>query len=153
MLTANDIMTSNPITIRVDADVTLAASLLMEHGFNGLPVLDGANKLVGVICQSDLIAQQKKLKLPSVFTLLDGLIPLGPAHELDREIEKITAVKVKQAMTANPITVTPETSIEDVATLMADKRLHTLPVVDGGVLVGVLGMADVLRTLAPKSKA
>ena len=51
-------------------------------------------------------------------------------------------------MTPDPITVDPETSIEELATLMVDKNFHTLPVVDKGKLVGIVGKEDILRTIA-----
>ena len=83
MLTAKDIMTKDPITVSPDTELTYAAKLLLDEGMNGLPVLDAQGKLVGIICQSDLIAQQKRLPIPSIFTLLDGFIrPLQNFHLL-----------------------------------------------------------------------
>ena len=84
---------------------------------------------------------------PSLFTLLDGYIPLTSSKRLDKEVEKISATKVAEAMTAKPVTVDPDTDIEKVAALMVEKSYHTLPVVDAGKLVGILGKEDVLRTL------
>ena len=55
--------------------------------------------------------------------------------------------KVADAMTLDPVTVNPETGIEHVAALMVEKNYHTLPVVDGGKLVGIVGKEDILRTL------
>ena len=102
---------------------------------------------MGILCQSDLIAQQKSIPIPSLFTLLDGYIPLNLLNRLDREVEKIVATKVANAMTPDPITVNSDTDIEKVAGLMVEKNYHTLPVVDGGKLVGIVGKEDVLRTL------
>jgi CBS domain-containing protein len=66
---------------------------------------------------------------------------------MDKEVEKIAATKVGEAMTRNPVTVDPATDIEKIAALMVEKNYHTLPVVDGGELVGILGKEDVLKTL------
>jgi CBS domain-containing protein len=52
-------------------------------------------------------------------------------------------------MTPNPVTVLPDASIETVAALMVDKNYHTIPVVDKGKLVGIVGKVDVLRTIMP----
>lgn len=152
MLTAKDIMTRDPITVSPDTELLNAARLLLEEGVNGLPVLDAQGKLVGIICQSDLIAQQKRLPIPSIFTLLDGFIPLTSMKHLEKAIKKISGTTVADAMTPNPVTVRPETSIEDVAGLMVDNNFHTLPVVEEGRLVGVVGKEDVLRTLVTDSK-
>ena len=149
MLKAKDIMTTDPLVLSPDDDVTGAAQIMIEKRINGLPVVDKDGKLIGVLCQSDLIMQQKTINLPSVFTLLDGFIPLSPAHGLEKEMRKIAALTVGRAMTPNPKAVEPETDVEEIATLMVKKKFHTLPVVDKGRLVGVIGKEDILRTILP----
>ena len=147
MLHAKDIMTPNPVTVRPEIDILQAARLLLEKGYNGLPVVDAQGVLKGVLCQSDLISQQKRLKLPSLFTLLDGFFPISSTDAFERELKRMTATTVADAMSDEPVWVTPDTSIEDVATLMVDRKLHTLPVLDNGKLVGIIGKEDVLRAL------
>ncbi|THB64182.1 MAG: CBS domain-containing protein [Desulfovibrio sp.] len=146
---AQDIMTPDVVTVTPETDILEAAKLMLEGHFNGLPVVDGSGALKGVICQSDLITQQKRLNLPSVFTLLDSFIPLSSTSAFEQEVKKMTATTVGQAMTEDVVTVEPSTTVEEVATLMVDKKLHTLPVVDGGSLVGVIGKEDVLQVLLP----
>lgn len=147
MMTVKDIMTREPITVTQDTPITEAAKLLLDRRINGLPVVDSQGRLAGIICQSDLVTQQKKFPIPTLFTLLDGLIPLQSIKSLDREVKKITATTVGEAMTADPVAVTSDMTIDEVASLMVDKKFHTLPVVDGKALVGVVGKEDVLRTL------
>ena len=147
MIQAKDIMTREIITVSPETEITQAANLLLEKRINGVPVINDAGELVGILCQSDLIAQQKNIPIPSLFTLLDGYIPLTTSKRMDKEVEKIVATRVAEAMTANPVTVEPKTEIEKVATLMVEKNYHTLPVLDAGKLVGILGKEDVLRTL------
>jgi CBS domain-containing protein len=152
MLTAKDIMTTDPITVAPNTDIIQAAGIMLEGHFNGLPVVDDKGTLVGVICRTDLISQQKTLNLPSVFTLLDGFIPImGSSDAMEKEMEKIAATSVSQAMTPDPVTVTPDTTIEEIATMMVDKKAHTLPVLDGGKLIGVIGKEDILLTLVPNA--
>ncbi|WP_272699895.1 CBS domain-containing protein [Desulfovibrio sp. Fe33] len=146
MLTAKDIMTTECITFTPETDITVAARTLLEKKINGAPVMEG-DEVVGVLCQSDLVAQQKKVTLPSFFTLLDGVFPLSSHDELEREMTKVAALKVGDAMTPAPTFVHPDTSIEDVATMMANEKLYTLPVVENGKLKGVVGKEDVLKTL------
>jgi CBS-domain-containing membrane protein len=110
-------------------------------------VTDETGKLVGILCQSDLIAQQKKLPIPSFFTFLNGLIPMTSMKQIKKQVQKITATTVAQAMTKNPVTVQPDTDIEEVAALMVDNNFHTIPVMDEGKLVGIVGKEDILRTL------
>ncbi|MBW2339741.1 MAG: CBS domain-containing protein, partial [Deltaproteobacteria bacterium] len=101
----------------------------------------------------DLIAQQKRLPIPSIFTLLDGFIPLASMKHFEKAVQKIAATTVADAMTPNPVTVQTDTGIEELASLMVDKNFHTLPVVDEGKLVGVVGKEDVLKTLTSGSES
>lgn len=152
MLKARDIMCRNVVTVSPESGIAETVAILLEKRVNGLPVVDRKGRLQGIICQSDLIAQQKRVPIPSVFALLGGLIPLQSPRDLEREVEKIAAIRVAQAMTPNPVTVTPETSLEEVATLMVEKKYHTLPVVEDGKLVGIIGKEDVLKTLMAKKE-
>jgi CBS-domain-containing membrane protein len=148
MLTAQDIMTTHVITVNPETEIIQAAKLLLENHFNGLPVLNKDDKLIGIICQSDLVVQQKSIPVPTLLTFLDGFISLTSTKKIENEMKKIAAITVNDAMTSRPITVKPDTSIEAIASLMVDKNLHTLPVVDDNDnLVGILGKEDILRSL------
>ena len=147
MLKVKDIMTREVISVSPETEIANAAKILLEKRINGLPVIDASGRLVGILCQSDLVAQQKSIPIPSVFTLLESYIPLTSIKRIDKEVEKIAALTVKQAMTPNPVTVGPETDIADVAKLMVDKKYHTLPVMEGDKVIGIVGKEDVLKTL------
>ena len=153
MLTAKDIMKKDLVTVSPETHVTEAAKVLLEKHVNGLPVVDANGRLVGILCQSDLVAQQMKMPMPSVFNLLDGLIPIGSSASLEKEVRKIAAIKVSEAMTPHPVTVGPETGLEEIATLMVSKKFHSLPVLEHGKLVGIIGKEDVLRTLIGREPA
>jgi CBS domain-containing protein len=152
MLTAKEIMTKEIITVASDVEIVKAAKILLEEGINGLPVVV-EGKLVGILCQSDLVAQQTKLPIPSIFTLLDGFIPLRSTKHFEKAFKKIAATTVADAMTPNPVTVHPDTTIEELASIMLDKKFHTIPVVDEGELVGIVGKEDILKTLMPETKS
>ena len=152
MITVRDIMTNELITVTQDMDIAGAAKILLDNRINGVPVVDDSGQLVGILCQSDLITQQKKLPVPTLFTFLDGLIRLTSMKQLEKQVGKIAALTVSEAMTPNPVTVRPDTSLETVAALMVDSNFHTLPVIEDSNLVGVIGKVDVLRTLLPTSE-
>ncbi len=147
MTQAKDLMAKNVLTVTPDTSISQAADLLLQYHVNGMPVVDEENKLVGIICQSDIITQQKNLPLPSIFTLLDGIIPLTSMSNMEKEVQKMAATKVSEAMTQDPVSVAPDTELEDMAEIMVTKNYHTLPVVEEGKLVGVIGKEDVLKTL------
>ncbi len=147
MIQVNEIMAQKVITVKPDMEISEVTKILLDNHINGVPVVDDDGNLVGIICQSDLIAQQKKLPIPSLFTLLDGFIHLSSMKQIEKEVQKIAAITVEDAMTKDVITVSPDTGIEAVAGLMVDSSFHTLPVVEDGKLVGILGKEDVLRTI------
>ena len=152
MLIVQDIMTRDLITVSPETDIIEAAKLLLENHINGVPVIDETGKLVGILCQSDLVVQQKKLPIPSFFSFLDGIINLSSMKQIQKQVEKIAATVVAEAMTPNPISVQPDMSIKVVAALMVENHFHTIPVVDEGKLVGIVGKEDILRTLLPGSE-
>lgn len=143
----SEIMTKDVITVSLQTKITQAAALLLDNHINGLPVVDQENNLLGIICQSDIITQQKKLPLPTIFTLLDGIIPLSSFSHLEKEVQKMSATTVEQAMTPDPVCVGPDAELEEVAEIMVSKNYHTIPVIQAGKLVGVVGKEDVLKTL------
>ncbi len=143
----SEIMTKDVITVSPQTKITQAAALLLDNHINGLPVVDQENNLLGIICQSDIITQQKKLPLPTIFTIFDGIIPLSSYSHLEKEVQKMSATTVEQAMTPDPVCVGPDAELEEVAEIMVSKNYHTIPVIKAGKLVGIVGKEDVLKTL------
>ena len=150
MLTARDIMTANPVTIRPETSVTEAVKILLEKRFNGLPVVDENGALLGVLCQSDLVAQQKTPETPSVFALLDGFLSFG-LKQAEKDLQKITALTAREAMTRSPVTVSPDTPLEQLASMMVKAKYYSLPVLEDGKVVGIIGKEDILRTVVGQS--
>ena len=150
MIQAKDIMTKEVKTLDPKTPIARAAQIMLEDRINGLPVVDDQGRLKGIICQHDLVIQQKALSIPSLFKILDLDEKTARQGELDKDMEKIIAITVEQAMTKDPVYVRPDTSLEVMAELMVDHHFHTLPVVENGRLVGVVGKEDVLRTLTDK---
>jgi CBS domain-containing protein len=144
-------MTREVVTVTPETQVSEIAKLLLEKHFNGVPVINGNGDLVGIICQSDLIAEQKKLPIPSVFAILDSFIPIHPMGKTEKEMQKIAAIRASDAMSPNPATVGPETGLDELAEIMVNRGFHTIPVVEGKKLVGIIGKEDVLRTLVPST--
>ncbi|MFZ5564200.1 MAG: CBS domain-containing protein [Thermodesulfobacteriota bacterium] len=148
MIRARDVMTKAVITVSPETDIAQATGILLKNHINGVPVVNKEGRLVGMLCQSDLIVQQKRLPLPSIFTFLDGVFSFSSTKALEKEVQKIAATTVADAMSAPAVSVGPDATIEEVASLMVEKHFHTIPVVDNGRLVGILGKEDVLKTLA-----
>jgi len=148
MIKAKDIMEKNVISVFPDTDITKAVEILINNHINGVPVVDEKGKIKGVLCQSDLIFQQKELPIPPILTILDGIIPLSSSKKFEKEFQKTSAIKVQQAMVTEVVTVTPETPLQEIAALMVKKHFHTIPVVENNRIAGIIGKEDVLKTLA-----
>jgi CBS domain-containing protein len=149
MIKAVDIMSKDVVTVYPDTGITKAAQVMLDNHFGGLPVVDEEGYVKGIICQSDLMVQQGKIPLPSFFVILDTAIALKSQKNIEKEVSKMAAIKVSEAMTPDPITVDPETSLEDIATLMVKHNIHTIPVLHKGKVVGIIGKEDIIRTLLP----
>lgn len=147
MKTAKDIMEEKVISITPETDISRAVEILLNNHINGVPVVDENGTLKGILCQSDLIFQQKTISLPPILTFLDGIIPLSSSKKLENEMKKVAAGTVAQAMVADPVTVGPDTPVSDIAAMMVEKHFHTIPVVQDGKLLGIVGKEDVLKTL------
>jgi CBS-domain-containing membrane protein len=147
MLTAKQIMTHKIITAGLEMDVSELAAMFWENRISGAPVVDAAGKILGIVTENDLIDQGKKVHIPTIITILDSMIFLENPAKLDKEIKKMTGTKVKDIYSAEVVTVTEDTEMAEIATIMADRSLHTLPVVRGEKLVGVIGKADIIRNI------
>jgi CBS domain-containing protein len=148
MLTAKDIMTHKVITIKESATVRELAALLFASNISGVPVVDDSGRVTGVVTESDLIFQNKKVHLPTAFALLDAFVFLERPGKMEQELKKMAGSKVSDIYTRDPVSVTPETELDELATLMAEKKIHTLPVIAAGQLMGVIGKSDIIRTIA-----
>ena len=147
MLTAKDIMTKDIISVTKQTPVSELAKLLTSNNISGAPVVDEDGKVLAVVTESDLIDQSKKLHIPTVVTILDSFFYLENPDKMEAEMKKIAATKVAEICSSSPKTVAPDTHLDEIATIMAETNIHTLPVLDDGELVGIIGKKDIIKTL------
>jgi CBS domain-containing protein len=146
---AMDIMTTNVITITPDASVQNFAALLCDHRISGVPVVDAAGALVGIVSEGDLLhrpetgterrTQRRRARW------LDSLAFEG---ELARDYVKSHSRVVGDIMTRKVITVTEETNLDEIANLLETKRIKRVPVVREGKVVGIISRDNLVRVLA-----
>ncbi len=145
-LTAREIMTKNVITVRPEDDVEKVARLLVEHQVSGLPVVDGEGKVVGIITEGDLVVQEKKVKAPAYSIILGGVIYLESLNKFFEQLKRTIAEQVDGLMTSKVHTVGPDSTVQEIATIMAEKGVNRLPVVDeAGKLLGIVTRQDVIK--------
>ncbi|CAI2718492.1 CBS domain-containing protein [Nitrospina watsonii] len=148
MLTARDIMTDKVITVQKDLTLRDLSGLFLEHRVNGFPVVDEAGTLIGVVTETDLIEQNKNLHIPTVIALFDAVIYLESDEKFEKEVKRFTGTRVDDIYQQDVKTVTPDTEMGEVAAIMANHDIHTLPVVENDSLVGVIGKVDVIRGMS-----
>ncbi|WP_445348513.1 CBS domain-containing protein [Desulforudis sp. DRI-14] len=139
-------MTTAVITVNPDDEVEKVARLLLEHHISGLPVVDEEGQLVGIITEGDLVFQEKKIRAPLYTVILGGVIYLEkPQHFID-ELKRAIARKVGELMSTKLHTVGPDASVEDIATIMVERNINRVPVVDeDNKLIGIVSRQDIIR--------
>jgi len=150
---AKDIMNREVITVSPGTSVEELGRLFIERNISGAPVVDENGDLYGIVTENDLISKEKRFHIPTIIRIFDALIPLQSDAMVEREIKKMAATTVGDICTRDVVTVDEETSLNDIATIMTEKRIHLLPVLKEGRLVGIIGKKDVIRAIAGESGA
>ena len=145
MLTASDIMTKEVITVQEDMTIEALGRIFIEKRISGAPVLDNKGKLVGVVTENDLVRKNSRLHIPTVVRIFDAFVPLGGNDRVEEEIRRISASKVSEICSRTLVTVAPDATLQDVSSLMFEKGVHLIPVLDAGRIVGIIGKIDIVR--------
>jgi CBS domain-containing protein len=148
MLQARDVMTTEVVTINPEDSIEALARLLERRNIGGVPVVEAGGRLVGVITQTDLVKRSRDLELPPAINILDLHMFLETPSGFKRRLEKMLGDTVREVMTPEPITIPPDMPVKEIAKLMDREKVHTLPVMDRGKLVGIVGKMDLIRGLA-----
>ncbi len=143
-----DIMTTEVISVSTGDSVELCAKLMQENNISGLPVLSEAGRVAGIITEGDLIRRASRIKAPGYLEILGGLIYLGSPKKFVEDLQRAMSLEAGQLMSKNVITVKPDDTIEQAATLMVEKKISRLPVIDEQErLVGILSRRDIMHSL------
>ncbi len=125
-------MTVKVVTIQPDATVLDAQKMMATHQIRHLPVIDGQDRLVGVVTDRDV----------------RSILPYDCYKDPDcsKEQEKLAGLTIKNIMTVEPLTISPSDTIQDALLLIQIKRVGAFPVVDDiGKLKGIISVRDLLR--------
>ena len=147
MLKVKDFMTKDVITISSAATVEELARLLIEHKISGVPVVNNKKELIGIVTENDLISQNKRLHIPTIIRLFDAFIVLG-SGKLEEEIKKMAAATVEEICIKKVVSITEDTPLQEVATIMSEQKIHLLPVLRNNVVVGIVGKADIVNAMS-----
>lgn len=157
-----DVMNRKVIVLRPGDSLRHAVSVFARNGISGAPVVDGQNRLVGIITEMDIL---RRLEIGSLeFGLAaappdeGGAVDTGQSElrfkPLRESLDAAAGLPVSRIMTSPVMTAHPEDQVHEKAALMVHRRIRRLPVVDArGVLVGILSRKDLVRMLDGKGPA
>jgi CBS domain-containing protein len=147
-LKVREIMTTDVVTVNPDTTVGELADILAKKKISGVPVVDGRGGVLGMVSEADIIVQDADLHFPYYVQFLEMVIYLQSVHKFEERVRKQIASKVSEIMTEDVVSVSPEESVREVATLMADRSVNRLPVIENGRLVGIVTRGDIVRAIA-----
>jgi CBS domain-containing protein len=132
---ARDVMTREVVTVGPDTSAKYAAEVMAGRGFAALPVVDDDMQLVGIVAEADVLRDR---------------LPTDPRLHMrrgDDVPETAPPLLIRGVMTAGVRTVEASSDVADIARLFIDERLRSVPVLEHGLLVGIVSRRDLLRAL------
>lgn len=145
-----DVMTRDVATLRPEQSVAGAADAMAASGYGAMPVVDDAGYLLGLLRDEDLIVSEARVHVPTFLNFLGATIPLpGQMAHLEEELHKVAGATVAEVMDDDPVTISPDDTVEELATRMQDREASHVPVVNSdGRVVGIVARGDIVRHIA-----
>ena len=136
-----DIMTGQPIAIKQDDRIGAAIDVMVERKIRHLPVVDDRGAVVGIITDRDL-------RSAALAPALEEYLTDAARKRVRRVGVTLESLRVKDAMTCNPVTAGPDMPVSQAMALMLERHVGSLPVLDNGELVGIVTDRDAVKVLA-----
>src|SRR3990170_5919519 len=120
---------------------------MVKHDLTGVPVIR-KGLLLGIVTDSDLVAQKSNIHPPKYLSALHAFISLRSNESVEKEIQKLIGSKAEDIMTSPVVTAKPSDSIDRLATKLYETRANPIPVVEDGKVVGIVSRHDLLQLIA-----
>ncbi len=135
---ASDVMKRQVVTIAEEASLYDAAQMLLQQGFNALPVTDLQGRLVGMVGLRDIL----RVPFPS------GLDRMATRYEpLEEKAKLLRQTSVKRVMAKKVVAYPPTTPVEEILAAIINRGIHPIPIVEDGHLVGIVGRHEIIRAM------
>ena len=148
---ASDLMTSPVITVGPDTAVRHIAGLLFEHRISAVPVVENG-KLIGIVSEADLL-RRHEIGTDRNARTRSWWLQLLSADRSVADYVKSHATRARDIMTKDVVSVTPDTSVSDIAALLEQRGVKRVPVVQGKHVVGIVSRSNLVQALAIKGRA
>lgn len=141
----SEIMEKEFLTVSEDWEIERLAQVFLANEKDYALVVNKEGELTGIVTETDLIFQEKRVHIPTVFTFLDSMIFLESMSKFNEEIKKISATKVKEIMSSEIVTINENKTVNDAATIMLEKDIHHLPVLRDKKPIGIVTKKVLLK--------
>lgn len=147
-LTVRDIMRRDVPPVGPDDSVAYVARVMANRRLAGVPVVaDG--EVIGIITEADLVQREADVDAPTPVPFLDAIFVADAGHLYEDEVRRALAVNARMLMSSPVTNIRDDATLSEVATVMVDRHMKVLPVLDGrNQLVGVVTRADLVRVIA-----
>lgn len=146
---AKDFMEKYVFSVPPEITVHELIRLFVSHNVSAIPVVDGDDTLLGIVSEGDLLYKKVRPYIPQHIDVLGGTLYYCGYGRYEKSFKKMLATKASEIMTKETICVRPDTEMSVITTLMVDKHLKTVPVVnERNKLVGMITRHDILTVLA-----
>lgn len=145
-MNVGDIMTVDVQTVSPDSQVSEIARTVARTAAPVIPVVASDGQVLGAVSQFDLVAKHARVHVPRYLGILGGIIPLD-THRTGEELRKVLGVTASDLMSTGVPSVTPDTDIDDAASMMVEEKAEALLVLEGNRLAGLLTHLDIIRLL------
>lgn len=147
-LTAADIMPKGVPPVAPNASIAEVLRVMVEHDVAGVAVVED-DEIVGIITESDVVTRQAIPSEPSILPILDAIFVLDAGRSYEEEVRRVLAINAYQLMTSPVTSVRSIANLEQIATLMMERDVHPLPVVDENEkYIGIVSRRDLVRVIA-----
>jgi CBS domain-containing protein len=145
MLTIEQVMNPNVLTVEKDGTFSEVITLMKERGIGTVPVVD-ENKVLGIVTRDDVLFKQEKAPLPPVIAFWEVFIVLPHSEEFKERLKRFTSLKVIDIMETEFLISHKNDTVETVVTKMLDQNYNcTLVVDDEEKLVGIVTKSDLIK--------
>ncbi len=141
----SELMTREVITVYPDTPVVEIARKMLQNDISGIPVVDRDGRLVGIVTETDLVVRNANVHFPTFLQILDARIYLTSTRHFEEELRRALGTVAADVMTREVQTVKPDDDISVAATLMVDRGLNPIPVLNDGRLEGIISRSDIIR--------
>ena len=147
-LTVRAIMRADVPVAAASTPVGELARMMVEHDVPGLPVIEDG-EMIGIVTEADLIQREAEVDVPRVATLFDAVLVGDAGTPFDEELRRVTATTAEELMTSPVFSIREDATLAELATLIMQRRVNPVPVVDAGrQIVGLATRRGLIETIA-----